>query len=189
MPHNKNKVNTPSNPPNPTKLAHSACEGRQEPARYIEPPHSPFAPGGLKGTVVCPSCHAIWKRKRWHLDEAAYQELSAHAAVYKHPCPACVKIENEAYDGHVVLKSPLIPKNEEAIMGLIKNTEADMRAHDNPLARIAKIQLTGDTIEILTISTFLAERIGKALKSAYDGELTLTHLQQEHFIRVSWYRE
>jgi hypothetical protein len=140
------------------------------------------------GHAVCTQCHAIWDKKHWHLDEAEYRRQRDDQSVEKVVCPACVKIEREEFDGHVVLKSPLIPKNEEAIVGLIYNTEQHLREH-NPLARIASLTVRGDTIEVLTITPFLAERIGKELRKAYHGELSLKHPTRQDFVHVTWIRE
>ena len=70
---------------------------------------------------------------------------------------------------------------------LIENTEAHIRRH-NPIARIASLTEEGDTIRVLTISCFLAERIGKELEKAYGGKLDLQRLDREDFVRVRWSR-
>lgn len=151
-------------------------------------PNVPHSPGGYTGTVVCPQCHAIWENKHWHLDEPQYERLRNDAEVQKVICPGCEKIEAGEFDGQVTLRSPLIPVNEEAILGLVYNTEARVRA-DNPLARIANLEVKGDTIEILTITPFLADRIGKELRKAYDGQLDIKHSEHARFTRVIWIRE
>lgn len=154
--------------------------------KYSELRH--FEDGSVTGHAICTQCHAIFDRKHWHLNEAEYKELRQDKSVDQVVCPACVKIEREEFDGHVILKSPLIPKNEEAIIGLIYNTEQHIREH-NPLARIASLTVRGDTIEVLTITPFLAERIGKELRKAYQGTVEFKHPTRQNFVRVSWYRE
>ena len=161
---------------------------RSRPDRRMNFPDMPHSPGGYTGTVVCPRCHAIYNDKHWHFDEAEYERLRDAPDVNAVICPADEKIEREEYDGFVTLKSSLIPKNEEAVLGLIYNTEKHIQAN-NPMARIAKLSVDGDTIEVHTISTFLAERIGKELGKAYHGELDIKPSPREQFIRVSWYRE
>lgn len=166
----------------------SPSEARVRPDRRISYESAPHAEGGYEGTVVCERCHAIWNRKHWHLDEKEYQQLRDDQEVGKVVCPGCEKVERQEYDGHVVLQSPLIPANLEAITGLIYNTEAHIREH-NPIARIASLKVEGDTIEVLTISPFLAERIGKELRKAYDGQLEIKHPHRQPFIQVMWFRE
>ena len=154
--------------------------------KYSELRH--YEDGTVLGHAICTQCHAIWDRKHWHLNEQEYRELRQDASVQQVVCPACVKIEREEFDGQVILKSPLIPKNEEAIVGLIYNTEQHIREH-NPLARIASMTVRGDTIEVLTITPFLAERIGKELRKAYHGTVEFKHPTRQNFVRVSWWRE
>ncbi|HEY9722784.1 MAG TPA: BCAM0308 family protein [Oscillatoriaceae cyanobacterium] len=172
--------------PNTDNLPAPSAESM--PFRRELPPNVPHTPGGYTGTVICPRCHAIWENKHWHLDEAQYDRLREDADIEKVICPACEKIEREEFDGQVTLRSPLIPRNEEAILGLIYNTEASVR-QDNPLARIASLEVKGDTVEILTITPFLADRIGKELRKAYDGQLDIKHSERARFTRVIWVRE
>lgn len=166
----------------------SPSEARTRPDRRTTYESVPHAEGSYEGTVICGRCHAIWDRKHWHLDESEYNRLRDDVTIEHVVCPGCLKIEREEYDGHVILKSPLIPANQEAITGLIYNTEAHIREH-NPIARIASLTVEGDTIEVLTISPFLAERIGKELRKAYHGELEIKHPHRQPFIQVMWYRE
>ena len=140
------------------------------------------------GSAVCTRCQAIYHHKHWHLpgqDAAATLGLGDVEATV---CPGCTKVERQEYDGHVVISGEFLAAHEEEIMGLIKNTEAHIRSH-NPIARIGKIEHLDDRIEVMTISPFLAERIGKELNKAYDGKLTVQHPEREDFIRVTWIRE
>jgi hypothetical protein len=151
-------------------------------------PDEPHVEGGPTGIVYCGGCHAIWDNKHWTLDEVRYQALASDPAIQAVQCPGCEKVERQEYDGEVTLTSPLIPRNEEAVLGLIYNTERHIRSH-NPIARIASLTISGDTIHVLTVSSFLAERIGKELQKAYDGQLKLSHAERAEFIRVTWIRE
>lgn len=174
--------------PNGTKLTSPPNEARTVPYDREFPANVPHAHGGYTGTVVCARCHAIWDHKHWHLNEDEYSRLRQDETIEKVVCPGCEKVERGEYDGQVTLRSSLIPENEQAIMGLIHNTEEHIREH-NPLARIASLQRKGDTIEVLTISPFLAERIGKELRKAYHGQLEINHSERAEFVRVTWIRE
>jgi NMD protein affecting ribosome stability and mRNA decay len=171
-----------------TKVSHEPPESRHHHETFRGRPDIPHAEGGQPGFAICHGCHAIWSHKRWTLDEPRYQALAAESENVVIQCPGCRKIERQEYDGEVTLRSPLILTNEEAIIGLIRNTEKHIREH-NPIARIAALTISGDTIHILTISPFLAERIGKELRKAYDGHVTFSQPEREEFIRVKWYRE
>jgi hypothetical protein len=148
----------------------------------------PHAHAGLRGTTLCERCHAIWRKKRWHLDEAEYAALADDPTASRTLCPGCVAVERQEYDGEVWLRSPLLERDRDAILGLVRHTEALLREH-NPLARIALLEHSEGELRVLTISPFLAERIGKELKKAYDGDLLIEHAERERFVRVFWTRE
>lgn len=176
-------------PDNPGfKHSQSPSEARKQHYMTRNRPDEPHAEGGYKGVVYCATCHAIWDNKHWTLDEPRYQALAIDPAIQAVTCPGCERVERQEYDGEVTLTSPLIPLNEEAVLGLIYNTERHVRAN-NPIARIASLTISGDTIRVLTITPFLAERIGKELQKAYDGQLKLSHPERAEFIRVTWIRE
>jgi hypothetical protein len=170
------------------KHQQAPSDARKQPYMVRSRPDTPHAEGGYKGVVYCAGCHAIWDNKHWTLDEHRFRALAADPAIKAVQCPGCERAARQEFDGEVTLTSPLITRNEEAVLGLIYNTERHFRSH-NPIARIASLTLEGDTIRILTITPFLAERIGKELQKAYDGQLKLSHPQREEFIRVTWIRD
>lgn len=172
-----------------TKVTQSPSDARHHRNTFRDRPDLPHeVEPHPPGYAVCTGCHAIWEHKHWTLDEERYRRLVDQADMTHVQCPGCMRVERQEYDGEVTLKSPLIPKNEEAVLGLIYNTERHIRAH-NPIARIAQLTIEGDTIHVLTITPFLAERIGKELNKAYGGEVNFSHPERQEFIRVTWYRE
>lgn len=174
--------------PNPNKLSVPPDTAKTRHDRRILLPNIPHGNNTIPGMAVCPRCHAIWEDKHWHLDERQYQELIQNPNVQQWVCPADQQIDKGEYDGQVTLSSPLIAEQSENFVGLIRNTEAHIRLH-NPLARIAQLTAHGDTIEILTITPFLAERIGKELVKAYHGQVEFKHSERARFVRVSWKRD
>lgn len=190
---NPNKANHPRNPANPThgiarepSQADRHAESRQ--FRPDTPHHEGPQPGGEAGQAVCVRCHAVRHQKHWHLDEQAATALLAQGEVEQVICPGCLKVEREEFDGQVVLSGAFVEAHQDEIIGLIRNTEALLRAN-NPMARVASVTATADRLEVLTISPFLAERIGKEVRKAYDGKLQIQHADREAFIRVTWLRE
>ena len=142
--------------------------------------------GVLRANAHIPALRAA--HRHWHpAGQGAALSLGL-SEVTETVCPGCVKEERQEYDGHVMISGPFLASHEQEILGLIRNTEAQMRAH-NPIARIAKLTQAADRIEIMTISALLAERIGKELNKAYDGNLTVQHPEREDFTRVTWFRE
>ena len=142
----------------------------------------------VPGTLICPRCHAISREKRWLLDEPLYEDLKRQPDVRPFICPGCEAVEREMYDGEVVLRSPLLVTNREAALRLIRNEEARVR-QDNPLARLASVEDRDGEIHVLTITPFLARRIGKEFEKAFGGELEVQSLPRERFTRVRWTRE
>ena len=142
----------------------------------------------VPGDLICPRCHAISREKRWFLDEPLYETLKRDPSTRAVVCPGCEAIEREMYDGEVVLRSHLLAANKETALSLIHNEEARVR-QDNPLARLASVQDRGDEIYVLTITPFLARRIGREFEKAYGGKLEVQKLPQERFTRVRWTRE
>lgn len=142
----------------------------------------------VPGTLICPRCHAISQEKRWFLDEALYEALKANPSTRAVVCPGCVAVERQLYDGEVILRSPLLVTHKEAAHNLIHNAETRVR-EDNPLARLASVEDHGEEIRVLTITPFLAHRIGKEFENAYHGKLEIQNLSDERFTRVRWNRD
>lgn len=140
------------------------------------------------GTLICPRCHAISDIKRWYFDEARYQQLRTQPGVGVITCPGCERQDRTYYEGIVRLRSPLLLRNKRQALGMIYNTE-ERESRENPIARLAAVQDHGEEIAVLTTTPFLAERIGKEFKKAFDGRLRIDHLPREKFSRVWWERE
>jgi hypothetical protein len=192
-PNQHGKANHPQHAENPTRgnvSRPTQADQRPDFSRFRDDvPHLEGPqPGGASGPAVCTRCHAIRHHKHWHLDEATAKALLAQGDTEQVICPGCVKVERQEYDGQVVLTGAFLNAHQEEIIGLIRNTESHIREH-NPIARIASVTATEDRVEVLTISPFLAERIGKEVRKAYDGELEIKHPERQEFIRVTWMRE
>ena len=176
----------PANRPNPTKPTEREMSAHTRPDFFKGGTPDKTLPG-YHGTMICTGCHAIWRRKRWHLEEEAYARLLADPQATQVTCPACTKVERQDYDGVVTLKSPLVEAHAADLIGLLRNTEARVR-EGNPMARIASLKAEGDTIEVLTITTALADHLGRAVQHAYDGELVANQTDRSRFMRVMWHR-
>ncbi len=139
------------------------------------------------GTLICPRCHAISDHKRWFYDEPRYRRLRRQPGVGIVTCPGCDRLDRQLYEGEVRLRSPLLAQNKRQVFGMIRNTERAAMA-ENPIARLAAVQDHGTEIAVLTTTRFLAERIGKEFKKAFDGRLQVEELKREKFARVYWER-
>lgn len=140
------------------------------------------------GHLYCPRCHAVSVEKRWFLDEKKYHEFVHHdpsaIAVLD---PGCERIEKGIIEGEVTLHGSFLVNHKEEILNRINNEEKEDR-ENNPISRLASVEDRGEEIYILTTTQFLAERIGKEIKKAYDGELEVQSLPREKFSRVRWSR-
>jgi hypothetical protein len=139
------------------------------------------------GVLICPRCHAISVCKRWFLDEDRYEQLRSTPGVQFVICPGCRRIQYQVYEGVVRLHSPLLLTNKAQAMAIIDHAE-DKARQTNPFSRLASVVDSGDTIDILTTTYWLAERIGKEFHKAFKGTLELQRLPDERFVRVRWER-
>lgn len=152
------------------------------------PPDKKFQTGEDRpGTLICPRCHAISDIKRWYYDEARYEQLKDQADTGVITCPGCDRLDRQFYEGEVHLRSPLLVQNKQQAMGMIRHEEQEAM-QENPIARIAAVQDHGEEIAVITTTAFLAERIGKEFKKAFDGRLRISKLPREKFSRVYWER-
>lgn len=174
--------------------------GRVEPTRFRydrttvgatedwRPPKKRFQTGEDRpGTLICPRCHAISNIKRWFFDEQLYQQLKDRPNVEAVTCPGCERLDRQIYEGEVHLRSPLLARNKPQALGLIRNQEREAM-HENPISRIGVVQDHGEEIAVFTTTRFLAERIGKEFKKAFDGHLRVDRLPREKAARVYWER-
>ncbi len=132
-----------------------------------------------KGVVVCPECKLVFvdgKWKRTDIPKDYTEQL----------CPACRRIKDGYFGGILCLKSELLKTKKEEILNLVKNKESIAQIA-NPLRRIGKIEEKSDD-EVVVYTTFehLATSIGKAIKKAYKGELTIQYRENEKAVRVYW---
>ena len=102
-------------------------------------------------------------------------------------CPTCQKIRDRYAEGRMTLRpSPFLHAHKEEILRSIHNEEA--RAKDNnPLGRIVEITEPDGTVAVTTTNEKLAQRIGRMLKSTYQGE-TIYQWLESRFLSVEWQR-
>lgn len=164
----------------------SRQQGRELDIRLPDVDHQAGA-APPQGRQVCRQCHAVYRDKHWEFNDALYREMT-EAQVSTTLCPCCKQERAQAYEGHVVLKSPLIAENKQQALGIVRHEE--QRAQRvNPNARIASLIDKGDELEIWTTTLFLAHRIGQEFQKAWKGHLVEQKLPQVRFIRLTWTRE
>lgn len=148
----------------------------------------PYLPRGAKArSAVCTGCGAIYRNKRWYLGGSGDEPLRAGAEQVV--CPACLKIRDRFPGGIVTLRGGYVFAHKQDIMNLVKNEEARARGF-NPLERVMSIRENGyGGIVISTTNEKLAQRLGRAMKKAFSGEVVYAWSHDNKLVRVEWMRE
>ena len=136
--------------------------------------------------AMCKQCHAIYHNKRWSFDEKLYIKERDHKKTLLVLCPACQKIRDKYAEGFVTLKGDYLKEHKQDILNLIKNYDQRAMGY-NPLERIIEIKDRGSVVEITTTHEKLAQRIGKKVHKACQGELEIKWTE-DRVTRVVWSR-
>ena len=153
--------------------------GSHHPARAIPEP------------AVCSVCGDVYADQRWSKPDAERQSekhLKFRPANIV-TCPACIQERDGVPSGFVHLDGAFLSMHRDEIKRLLQ-TEAERTAEDNPLARI--MEWGKDEKGRLMISTtteHLAQRLGHALKKAYDGEVRYDFSHENKLAHVWWHRD
>jgi len=155
--------------------------------KAIDTYKDPYLPKeGQYEMTMCKKCHAIYHNKRWSFDEALYKKKRDHKKTMLSLCPACQKIRDRYAEGYVTLKGDYLKEHKQDILNLIKNEEERAKGL-NPLERIAEIKDKDNLVEITTTHEKLAQRIGKKVQKACQGDLAIK-MTQDRITRVMWER-
>jgi NMD protein affecting ribosome stability and mRNA decay len=148
----------------------------------------PYLPRGARGQIaVCEGCLSVYRNKRWYAETALTEAYRAGAA--KVVCPACLKIRDDFPGGIVTLRGGYVLAHKRDILKLVKNEEERARGF-NPLERVMSIRENGHGgIVISTTNEKLAQRLGRAIKKAFHGEVTYQWSHDNKLARVEWLRE
>jgi hypothetical protein len=147
-------------------------------------------PRKLAEPTFCQECRAIYSGGRW-VHGGAAETNSKH----KHwrpansvRCPACKQIQNGTAGGYVSIGGDFLKEHGSEIQNLVEN-ESARALEDNPLSRIIKREAINDRLIIETTTEHLAQRLGHALKKAFDGEVQYNFSHENKMTRVLWNRE
>ncbi len=156
--------------------------------RNVQDFGDPYLPKGSGGEIaVCARCHAIYQRRHWFFDEELFTRSAAAAATRQVTCPACQKIDDNYPEGEVVLRGDFLGTHRDEIMNLVSNEEERAKGL-NPLERIVRIMDSNGSVTITTTNEKLAQRIGRALQKAYQGEVSYRWSEDTKYLRVDWVR-
>lgn len=137
--------------------------------------------------AACTECHAVYQRRHWFFDEDAYFRETMQPETRMVLCPACQKIRDRYAEGQVTLRTgAFLSAHKDEILHLIRNEEARAKGF-NPLERIIEMTESSQGIVVTTTNEKLAQRIGRAVKSAYQGHTTY-RWSDPKFLSVEWER-
>lgn len=144
----------------------------------------------LAEPAFCEKCgssysHGHWITKGLAADSHRQKQWRPFTPVL---CPACKQIETGAVGGYVSLSGDFFTLHHEDIENLIEN-EAKRAAIDNPLARIMNQSQTDCEMKIETTTEHLAQRLGHAVKKAFDGDVEYHFSDENKVTRVTWHRD
>ena len=144
--------------------------------------------GASRKISVCEGCHSVYMNKRWYaegdVDETALKNPEATKIV----CPACLKIRDNFPGGIVTLRGDYVLPHKQDLLNLVRNEEARARGF-NPLERVMSVKENGfGSIVISTTNEKLAQRLGRAIKKAFHGDVTYQWSHDNKLARVEWVR-
>jgi len=149
----------------------------------------PYLPKGATRKIsVCEGCASVYKNKRWYAAGDGGQAATLKQEYVKTVCPACLKIRDNFPGGIVTLAGGYVLPHKQELINLIKNEEEQARGN-NPLGRVMTIKENGyGSIVISTTNEKLAQRIGRAIKKAFHGEVSYRWSHDNKLARVDWER-
>jgi len=133
--------------------------------------------------TACPECGAVFAKGKW-----TWSKPPVGGQVSPELCPACLQIKADYAGGILTLSGSFLAAHREDILNRVRNVESSEKK-DHPLQRIMKIVDKGEQIEIRATSEHLMARMGKALKSDFNGELELSYIEDENIARAHWRRD
>ena len=143
--------------------------------------HDPYqAPGKYIEPTRYGTCGTVFHRGRWQWASAPQD---SHMAL----CPACQRIRDKLPAGELTLEGAFVHAHRAELVRLVRN-EAEHEGKEHPVHRIMQLDEGADRVLVSTTDIHLPQRIGEALKRAYDGELQVHYGHDEYSVRVHWRR-
>jgi hypothetical protein len=149
---------------------------------YVPPTH-------YEEGTRCPECRAIYHDQHWTLDQAVAVRLTVERE--RQPlvvCPACRKTDGKDPGGILTMTGGFWQEHRAEILSLIRNEE-QRTLETKPHERLLQIREEGEHLTVWTTNEKLAQRLGRALEKAYDGELEYQWPVDNKLVRVNWRRD
>ena len=144
-------------------------------------PHDPYhVAEKYPEPTRCGTCGASFRHGRWQWGSTPQ---AGHIAL----CPACKRIRDKLPAGEITLEGAFVQAHQVELVHLVRN-EAEHEGKEHPLNRIMQLEEGTGRVHVSTTDIHLPQRIGEALKRAYDGELEVHYGHDEYSVRVHWRR-
>lgn len=156
--------------------------------RYIQDYDDPYL-STLKPdeVAVCQECRSVYTGGRWELEDKSDALLKAEN-VTEVLCPACRKIKDHVPGGVATFSGKFLEGHTEEILNLFQH-ENRKSMEINPLERIIDIEHSDSTITVLTTNEKLAQKLGRAVYKAYNGQIEYQWPEDGKLARVYWSRD
>lgn len=144
----------------------------------------------MKEPASCRECGAIYINRRWTMREPDLSDSArrGYRPVRSILCPACQQVSSGIFGGYLTVDGSFYREHKAEIGRLIAN-EAGRALDDDPLSRIMDEAESDGRLSIKTTTEHLAQRLGKALEKAYDGETDYDFSHENKLARVHWHRD
>lgn len=143
--------------------------------------HDPYEVAGkYPEPTQCGTCGAVFHHGRWQWES---MPQGAHIAL----CPPCRRIRDKLPAGEITLEGSFVQAHQVELVHLIRN-EAEHEGKEHPLNRIMQLDEHTGRVHVSTTDIHLPQRIGQALKRAYDGDLEVHLGHDEYSVRAHWRR-
>lgn len=151
-------------------------------------PDSYSEKGAARSLSLCELCRSVYRNKRWYADPGLYEAAKRESHAVEAICPACRRIREDVPGGIVTLKGSYVQTHKQELLNLIRNEEGRARGF-NPLERVMSVRENGSaSLVVSTTNEKLAQRIGRAIKKAFHGEVAYNWSRDNKLVRVEWER-
>lgn len=147
------------------------------------PPHAPAEP------MLCPSCGAVYAKRRWSHTLAARTLAGSAGRPFVHQlCASCRRRRSGVPHGFLHIAGDFFGLHRTDIEHLLRN-EVARAGEDNPLHQILGWEdLKGGGLLVTTATEHLVQRLGRALEKAYDGDIHYGFSHENKLAHVWWHR-
>lgn len=136
--------------------------------------------------IICQECNSVFFDKAWHhrLEEEKDSHLKSSKKIKFELCPACEMARDNLFEGEIIIKlKEGSEKFKTDILNTINNSDKQAMERD-PMDRILRIEEKTDGIHVFTSENQLAVKMGKKLRTSFNGGKMEIQHTGEDLIRV-----